>query len=485
MFRVYCGSMPPALSQRYSTARRTLAWVLLGLILAGIWAGLERGSQNPALLKALTLTKAIFFGVIGYLAVRLFAYFLLDPLLRHRKTQTPGFARDLILVLLFSLLGFQILRHVVQVDLGALLGTGAIVAMVVGLSLQETLGNLFSGIALHLDPAFRVGDWVEVTGNLRGGDARDTLIGQVMGITWRSVQLRTENGDTDIIPNRTIAQSVVTNLDVPAGFHRRTARVVMEPHSELHIALDLLTVALAGIPHLPIHPPEVVVRSYAQGGTVLEIRWFALSFTHSRISLFQALRLASTVLPREGFALMGPCGPNPLHPRVTEFRDTDMAALLAHFELPAHWGPDLQGLVRHRHGAPGEAIIRAGDPGESLFTVLKGSLHVVRPVERQDPYPGLFWENLATLQPGDLFGEASLLTGAPRSATVVAATAVELVEISKAAFETCLTRDPQVVDRLADLMLRRSQSTDAATTQALPSTRDQFLAQIKGWFRLA
>jgi len=54
---------------------------------------------------------------------------------------------------------------------------------------------------------------------------------------------------------------------------------------------------------------------------------------------------------------------------------------------------------------------------------------------RLDPYTGLFWDVVAELGPGDWFGEGSLLTGAPRRATVVAATACELVEVPKAAFE--------------------------------------------------
>jgi 2,3,4,5-tetrahydropyridine-2-carboxylate N-succinyltransferase len=50
---------------------------------------------------------------------------------------------------------------------------------VIGLSLQETLGNLFAGISMRLDPAFEVGDWIEVSGNLRGGPGRETFIGEV------------------------------------------------------------------------------------------------------------------------------------------------------------------------------------------------------------------------------------------------------------------------------------------------------------------
>lgn len=115
--------------------------------------------------------------------MRLISFLLLDPLLRQRKSATPGFARDLLVVAFYLLALGGILRHVVSVSFGQLLGTGAIAAAVVGLSLQETLGNLFAGLGLHLDPAFLEGDWVEVTGNLRGGPGRETPIGQVETMT--------------------------------------------------------------------------------------------------------------------------------------------------------------------------------------------------------------------------------------------------------------------------------------------------------------
>lgn len=91
------------------------------------------------------------------------------------------------------------------------------------------------------------------------------------------MQLRTENEDMDVIPNRVLAQAVVTNLYVPAGLHRRTTRVVVEPHPELHIAIQKLTQALGGLPHYRESKPEVVMCGTDLGGATLEAvcRWCA------------------------------------------------------------------------------------------------------------------------------------------------------------------------------------------------------------------
>jgi CRP-like cAMP-binding protein/small-conductance mechanosensitive channel len=469
------------LREKVSAPRRILAWALLGVLLVVGSLVLPRMTSLPA---AHLTADVILWSTVAYGAIRLISFLLLDPLLSHRKTATPGFARDLLVVALYLVAAGGVLRQVMQVSLGQLLGTGAIAAAVVGLSLQEVLGNLFAGISLHLDPAFREGDWVEITGNLRGGPGRETLIGQVEAMTWRTVQLRTENGDMDILPNRIIAQAVVTNLYVPSGLHRRTAKVLVEPRPDLHAGLETLTRALAGLPHLPQHRPEVVVHSSDMGGAVLEMRFWALGFRHGRQATFQANRLAATVLPREGFRLMGPHGPTPLVACPEQVPGASpMGEIVRELGLPEHWAEDLRPYLRRQPLAPGEGVIREGDPGNSLYVVHRGILQVVHPEERQDPYTGLFWKPLAQLGPGQWFGEASLLTGAPRNATIVALTEAEVLELPKEAFEASLKREPELLDRLVDLMVRREHEA-AEVPASKEGRRTQWARQVRAWFGL-
>lgn len=470
------------LREKVSAPRRLVAWALFGILLVALAFVLPRVTPHPAVQRT---ADVILWSTLAFMAIRLVSFLLLDPLLSQRKTATPGFARDLLVVGLYLVAAGGILREVLQVSLGQLLGTGAIAAAVVGLSLQEVLGNLFAGISLHLDPAFQEGDWVEITGNLRGGPGRETLIGQVVAMTWRTVQLRTENGDMDILPNRVMAQAVVTNLYVPSGLHRRTAKVIVEPRPDLHVALEKLTLALAGLPHHPHHRPEVVVHSSDMGGAVLEMRFWALGFRHGRQGAFQATRLAATVLPREGFRFMGIHGPTPLVQEPVTTPDSALMQDLIHqMGLPEYWAEDLRGHFRLRTLAPGEGVIREGDPGDSLFAVHRGVLQVVRPEERQEPYTGLFWRPVAELGPGQWFGEASLLTGAPRNATVVALTAAEIAEVPKEAVEASLHREPELLERLVDLMEHRTHA-EAGPSAPKESRRAQWSRQVRTWFGLA
>ena len=467
------------LHERVSQRRRVLAWILLAVLLGTCAFFATRLSQNPIVLR---FSQTVFWGAVAFLAVRAVIWFLIDPLLRQRKTTTPGFARDLLVFALYAVAIGGVLRHALDISLLQLLGTGAIVAAVVGLSLQEVLGNLFAGISLHLDPTFQEGDWIEVSGTIRGGAGRDTYVGLVEAMTWRTVQMRTENGDTDIFPNRVLAQAVVTNLYVPAGYHRRTTKVIVEPHPELHVALQKLRIALAGVPHVPERQPEVVVWGSDLGGAVLEARVWALGFRHGRAAVYHATRLLTSVLPREGFSLLGPHGPTTPHEPLPQPTDAMMEDLVQHLRIPAHWSQDLRPHLTLRKLAPGEGVIREGDPGESLFAVIQGLLHVVRPAERNEPYTGLYWDIVAILGPGDWFGEASLLTGAPRNATVVTATEALLVEIPKAGFEASIKREPDLVERLADLMEARLHPEEKPTQTRRDLARQVWLRQIRTWF---
>ena len=469
------------LRERVSPQRRAIAWVILAALVAGGAYVLHLSSGNPTVRES---TIAVAWVAIAFITVRAITFLVVDPLARQQRNATPGFARDMIVVLLYVFAAGGLLRHVAGVSLTQLLGTGALVAAVIGLSMQETLGNIFAGLSLSLDNAFQVGDWIEIVGNWRGGARRETRVGRVEAMTWRAVQMVSWDGDTDLVPNRIMAQSVITNLYAPAGYHRRTVHYIIQPNARMHEVLNLLSVALAGNPYPPERKPKVVVWGQEEGGVTLECQWWTLGFRHSKASTDEVNRLVATVLAREGIPLMGPNGAGAVDPLPHEPDGAQLETLVRLLHLPAHWAQDLKGKVRLSHKAPGEGVLREGDSGDSLYAVLEGRLAVVRPEKREVPYHGLFWETVAEMGPGEWVGEASLLTGAPRSATVIAKEASILIEMRKSAFEASLKREPEVLEYLVDLMERRAATHLDAANLAPSGFREQLARQIRSWFGL-
>ncbi len=108
-------------------------------------------------------------------------------------------------------------------------------------------------------------------------------------------------------------------------------------------------------------------------------------------------------------------------------------------------------VAKRRTYAKGTTLMNEGDDGRSMFVIEDGSLSVV---VRDEPNP------VATLYAGDIVGEASFLMGAKRSASVVAAEDVEVVEIDKACLAPILAKSPALVDRFAEMLEQRQEELD-------------------------
>ena len=90
--------------------------------------------------------------------------------------------------------------NAVGVNLAGLITTSAVVTGALAFSAQETLGNLWGGIAIQLEKTCRIGDWVRI----------DTVTGQVVSIRWRYMAIATITNETIVIPNSTVMKNRIT-----------------------------------------------------------------------------------------------------------------------------------------------------------------------------------------------------------------------------------------------------------------------------------
>ncbi len=137
----------------------------------------------------------------------LFSLDLAETIIRRRRRHFSTIFKDLLMVVACALVVAIVLRSEFKVDVEPLIASGAVVTIVLGLALQETLGNIFGGLTLQLERPFEPGDWVRVANN----------IGQVLGIGWRSTTVVTLANERLEIPNAMIAKDVLTNFTAEAG----------------------------------------------------------------------------------------------------------------------------------------------------------------------------------------------------------------------------------------------------------------------------
>jgi small-conductance mechanosensitive channel len=359
---------------------------------------------------------------------------------------TPKILRDVINAALYVVALTVALRATLKVDLGGLVATSAVLSVVIGLALQEPLGNLFAGLSLQLETPFRVGDWITVGPHC----------GRVLQVAWRATRIQTVCQEQVTIPNSVIAKESVIN-------HSRGNQGV---GLDLSVEVDYdsppnaVRAALLGL--LAAHPkvlgdpaPLVRLGNYGASGIEYQVRFFTRSFddladlaSELRSQLWYRMR-------REGFSFPFPTRTVYLQQgaggRDEAAEREELTGLLAEVDFLRPIGAEgiarLAGLARTAIFGRDEVVLRQGERGESFFLIMAGEVSV-----RAN---GVTSE-IARLRRGDFFGEMSLLNGEPRSATVVAATDAKLLCLGRDGFADLLAANEQLARAVAEVLARRS-----------------------------
>ncbi|MBI2375013.1 MAG: mechanosensitive ion channel [Deltaproteobacteria bacterium] len=187
---------------------------LVVLLSAHTFIALE-GIDHAAVSKLVTISELL---LISYLVIEALETILLDYWLRERKhVELPAVVRHVILVVVYLVAILSVIGAVTGVNLAPIIATSTVITVVLGMALQDTLGNLFSGLALSLEKPFGDGDWILVDG----------VEGQVIHMGWRSTHLRTFSSDVVAIPNLMIAKARVQNFSAPDKVTARNLEVLV------------------------------------------------------------------------------------------------------------------------------------------------------------------------------------------------------------------------------------------------------------------
>ena len=380
---------------------------------------------------------------------RLLDYLFFDVTFRlRRKTAAPALLRQLVGLLVFGLCVAVLFKLILpDVSLGAVLTTSAIITAVIGLALQDTLGNLFAGLALHLEKTVQVGDMV------RSGET----YGIVEQLSWRAIKLRAVEGNLLLIPNSVAGREQLQVFPRPGRPIARVLHVGLEYDAPPESAKAALREAVGGVPGVAASPePVVYLKGFDASAVTYEVRYWLEDYLQylevdSRVrerawySLKRAgLSIAYPVIRQRQYAA-GRLEVPSRRPAITAA--IDAAELFA--PLSAQQRERLVEGSRELSYAPGEVIVREGDRSSSMFLIEAGSVVVsIRGATGES-------RELTVLEAGAAFGEISLLTGEPRTATVRAVTETALVEIEKESFAPILREQPALVQALEATMEKR------------------------------
>jgi CRP-like cAMP-binding protein len=377
--------------------------------------------------------------------------------------------------------------------LGSIVATSAMMTAVVAFSMQDTLGNILGGLALQLDNSIEIGDWIKV----------DDTTGRVVDIRWRSTLVETRNWETVVFPNSQLMKNKFLVLgrrtDQPVQLRRWiwfNTNLNITPTKISGTAEEAVEQAnIANIANMP--KPSCVLMEMDKGCARYALRYWLTDLTADdstdalvRWHIYAALERAGIklVLEEQSFHFIKE---NEKYEEIIQRREQERRIkTLRRVELFAQMSDkELKHLAGHLKYAPfarGNLISKQGAIAHWLYIIINGDAEVY--VEAENGAT----RTLNILSKGDFFGEMGMMTGAPRSASVVAKTDVECYRLDKIAFEGIVQARPMIADEMTHILIRRRVELDQAlqnmgtVIQARPPQvqHNELLAKVKGFFGL-
>ena len=254
----------PAERMRIRTALLLFALSLIGFVVAA--ALLSNGIPPTHSSFKWVRWAARFFQWIALVNVA--GVFVFEVFLDALRLKPPRIMRDLLLALTYIVVGITILSK--DVDLTGIIATSAVLTAVIGLSFQDTLGNMMGGMALQLEGSIGVGDWIRIDGQE----------GMVKEIRWRHTSIETRNWDTMVIPNSALMKSHVTILGRRAGqprLHRQWVYFNVDFRYSPAEVIDIVETALRAepIPNVAPEPqPNCVLMDFKESFGSYAVRYW-------------------------------------------------------------------------------------------------------------------------------------------------------------------------------------------------------------------
>ena len=342
--------------------------------------------------------------------------------LRHdRRSREAKLFVDLIAAAIYLGTTFIVLKSVLALPIGGLVATSGVVAIVLGLALQSTLSDVFSGIAVGVEAPFQVGDRIWLGNKIEG---------QVIEMNWRSIRVQTDSADIAIIPNSVAAKLDIINRSVPSPRRSISVEIWCPAAANPERVLDVLqqaTILCPSILETPA-PSAALTRmgpawnSYTISFSVADTQQVtsakSLLLRQARKQLYHA-RLLSRELQSSA-----PHPEDHVHPPILSpvqlLRELELFECLQPAELK-----QLADKIKTRLLDRGEILFQQGASDATLYVVASGILEVTQTTTADTTV------TIGSLGAGDYIGEVGLLTGAPHAATARARTHCYIYHLSQ------------------------------------------------------
>lgn len=385
-------------------------------------------------LKGLQIVLLAFFTV--QVVVRIYVE---QYLVQRRHIFVARIIRDLITVLIVTIFVLFFLRLVLNLNLATILTPSAILTAIIGLSMQDTIGNFIAGLIIQIEKPFNLDDWIEIEGRR----------GQVREINWRYTKIETTDKIYMIIPNNKISTEKIINYSKPTPVVKEFIDIgVSYDIAPIKVKQTVLAILKANAHVIQKEQSEVLLHEYGESSIIYRIAYMIGDPGMHRYIRDEVYSAIWYQFKKHTIGIPYPIRTVIMQAPSIQADRGESARVLGSLALFTGVSTEgLEHLIRFglTHAiAPGHVVVKDQEPGESMFFILDGDFNVIKD------------QQIATvLHKGDFFGEMSLLTGAKRTAQVAAATRGTLLEIDRSAFKTLIETEPAVLHQIETIFDER------------------------------
>ncbi len=398
-------------------------------------------------LNILHIVKIVLWMTLVIMFVRYVNFFVFSLVLRSTSQNEISSLMRSVISIIVSIVAFFIIfqSQYPNVELAPLFTGSTILGIVVGLALQDTLGNLFAGIALQADQPFQVGDVINIQNN--------RWMGVVEQVSWRGVKLRTFQNKIVVISNAVLGREFIEvapkdNLNARLVFFNTLYS--KSPSKTIQLIRDVVS-RVENVS--PKFRPIVRIRNLGDNGIDYEVKYWPEDYSKFNDTDALVRQRIWYAFQREDIHFAFPTRTvhienQPAVPEASEsvneiflrLNDVTLFSPLTDEETQR-----IAERVVAKIFSPDEPIVRRGQEGSSMFVIHRGSVKVqVRDGGRL--------KEIMRLAEGDFFGEMALFTGEPRTATVVALEETEVLEITHNSLKPILEDNPDLVERFSEII---------------------------------
>lgn len=421
--------------------------------------------------------------LMGWLTlIELFSIVLFKLIIPRLGYHPPSIISDIffgvaiIILLVMTLSNFG-------VDATSIAATSAVVTGILAIGLQATLGNIIGGVALQLDRSIRLGDWIQLENGMQG---------RVQEIRWRHTVIETRDWDTLIVPNSSLLAASIIILGKRVGEplqHRMWVHFNVDFRTNPSHVIEVVEEALQAAPailNVATHPKANCVCLDFSGDNRESYAHYAIRYwlteikdddpTNSLIRkrLYAALQRANIPLAIPAAQLF--IDNDDSQRRAQKEQKNILKRINALNQLDFLTGLNEDERTILAHGlqpvlySKGENIMVQNDTANWLYILTEGSAEVW--VEA-----GGEKSKVANIISPTFVGEMGLMTGAPRTATIVATSDVYSYRLHRDEFQKVILQRPSIIKKISEILAVREVETNATKNRLNAAAKNQKIAQ--------